>query len=98
MSVDLTSTVYAILAVGAGWLLVTILKWFRSRLVLLKQMPLAPGETFLFGHGWLVLHPRVHVFLKELADKLGPYYYIRILAYHVSSFPFSISRKLTPHQ
>lgn len=95
-SVDFDRAVYAILAISAGWFFLLILKWFRARSLLLKQMPRAPGETFFFGHGSLVIHPRSHVLTKEFADKLGPYYYVRILAYHVSRSAFQQRMEVNP--
>lgn len=73
----------AVLAIGLCWLFVLVVKWFKDRALLLKQVPLAPGENLIIGHAYLAVHPRSHVIFKDLSDKLGSIYYIRLLAFHV---------------
>eukprot|EP00884_Botryococcus_braunii_P023274 jgi/Botrbrau1/9630/Bobra.0131s0010.1 len=79
---DVYRALLAVAAVSLCWIFVAVTRWLRDRALLLKQMPCAPGEHLIIGHADLAVHPKNHVIFKDLSDKLGPIYYVRILAFH----------------
>jgi hypothetical protein len=90
--VDFGTVSTAFLALITFWLCAKVFRWFRDRAVLLKQMPRAPNEKLIVGHAPLAVDPRSHIIIKDMADKLGPIYYFRILMFHVSMHIHCIQR------